>query len=95
MLMQAQNLLKGELIGLRVRITGSKNKNLIGLEGTIVDETKNMFMIQKNMEEKKIAKDQCVFEFTLENGEKISVEGKLLVARPEMRLKKTNVKKRV
>lgn len=92
----ANEFVRGELIGLEVLITDSKNKSLIGVQGKIVDETKNMFIIKtKDSEEKKIIKNQCTFEFTLDNREKVAVEGENLVARPEMRLKKTQTKKRV
>ena len=35
------NILRHELIGLKIRITKSENNTLIGLEGKIVNETKN------------------------------------------------------
>lgn len=82
------NLVKHELIGLEVEIIESKNKDQIGLKGTVTDETYNMIKIKTKQEEKSIPKNITVFKFTLPNGEKVKVDGKLLLARPEDRIKK-------
>ena len=42
-----KNLAKGELIGLNIEISKSKNKANIGIKGSIIDETKNMLIIKK------------------------------------------------
>ena len=71
-------LLKGELIGLNIKVLGTK------IEGSIVDETKNMLIIEHNHKKKKIIKNSNVFDF---NG--IKIDGKTLVGRAEERIKKT------
>ncbi|MBI5880863.1 ribonuclease P protein subunit [archaeon] len=38
--------------------------------------------------EKTVIKENCVFVFTLPNKQKVEVDGKLLVSRPEDRIKK-------
>jgi len=82
------NLVRHELIGLKVRIKNSTNESQIGLEGTVIDETYNMLRIETEKGEKSIAKNTSTFVFILPNGTKVEVDGKLLVARPEDRIKK-------
>ena len=79
-------LLDQEFIGLTIIITQSKNKTLVGLKGKIVDETKNTLTIEKKNKEKKLIKDQIVFEMKYKN-QRFQIDGKILVARPEDRLK--------
>ncbi len=84
----AKNIVRHELIGLRVKIVDSKNKSNVGEEGIVVDETRNTIIIEKNEKQKTFIKDQCVFSFELPSGEKVRVDGNLLVGRPEDRIKK-------
>ncbi|PIO00480.1 hypothetical protein COT72_02130 [archaeon CG10_big_fil_rev_8_21_14_0_10_43_11] len=84
-----ENVLKDELIGLHVEVVASKNKDQIGLKGRVVDETKNMLVIAQNSTEKKVYKAQTSFKFTLKDGQNVLVDGILLLARPEERIKKT------
>jgi len=83
-----EDLARHELIGLEVRIAGSTNKALEGLSGRVVDETRNMLIIETPKGEKSVAKQDCAFSFHLPSGEWVKVEGSLLVARPEDRIKK-------
>ncbi len=82
------NILTHELIGLKIRIIGSSSSSQVGLEGVIVDETRNMFVISLGSKEKKIFKAMSIFLFQLPNGKKISVDGALLLGRSEDRLKR-------
>lgn len=68
-------------------ILDSNNKNLIGMQGKIVDETKNMFTIKTNEGEKKLIKNNIKFEVITKEGI-MKIEGKKIVGRPEDRLKK-------
>jgi RNase P/RNase MRP subunit p29 len=54
--------LKGELIGLTIRITNSKNKTDIGKQGKIIDETKNMIFIERKKGIKKFIKKNISIE---------------------------------
>jgi len=38
-----ENIISHELIGLKTEIIDSSNKEILGLNGTIIDETKSMF----------------------------------------------------
>lgn len=79
------DFLRGEFIGKEVEIVDSKNKDLVGLKGRIVDETKNMFEIETRRGVKKVQKEICKFKFVKEG---IIVEGKIINFRPEDRLVK-------
>ncbi|MBW2979991.1 ribonuclease P protein subunit [Candidatus Woesearchaeota archaeon] len=79
--MDKAGLLKGELIGLNVKVLG---KNI---EGRIIDETKNMLMIEQDLKKKKIIKSSNEFEVEFKN-QKVKIDGKLLVGRCEERIKK-------
>ncbi len=76
-----------EIIGLKCKVVWSKNKDCIGIEGKIVDETRNTILIRTEKGIKRILKEICVFEFDLGNV-KVYIPGEILVGRPEERLKK-------
>lgn len=84
--MKAKRLIKGELIGLSVKVISSKNPANKGLQGKVVDETKNTLLIKTVKGKKRIIKQNCVFEFGL-GRERVRVEGKILAKRPEDRIK--------
>ena len=84
--MSNADYLKKELIGLPIEVLEAKNKSLIGIKGTIVDETKNTIKI-KNHTIKKIIKDQVVLKIKFHK-KTIKIDGKLLQKRPEERIKK-------
>lgn len=81
------NILRHELIGLKIEITDSKNKSLMGLKGKIVNETKNMIIIETENTIKKIIKKQIKMKLKLIN-KTIEIDGKKLVGTPENRIKK-------
>ncbi len=84
-----KNIVKHELIGLEAEVVESSNKNLVGIRGKVVDETRNMLVIfdkRKNME-KRVEKKISKFMFIV-SGKKVIVNGALLVARPEDRIRK-------
>jgi ribonuclease P protein subunit POP4 len=92
---KASNIIKHELIGLKAEITKSTNKNQIGITGEIVDETKNLLIIKTQDGLRQIAKEQATFKLGLPKNETVEVDGKLLVGRPESRIKKHIPKTRV
>ena len=83
-----KNLVHHELIGLECRVADSLNKKIIGLEGKVTDETRNTVTLEAGGKEKSFVKEQCTFSFTLPSGEKVRVDGRVLVGRPEDRIKK-------
>jgi ribonuclease P protein subunit POP4 len=87
------NLLHHELIGLKMEVEKSSNKSVIGLHGTVVDETRNMLVIEvedeyRKEKEKKISKAMNTLIFELDEGTKVRVRGDMLISRPEDRIKK-------
>lgn len=82
----AKNILNHEWIGLKVKIAESSDPKRKGMEGIVLDETKNTIVLEIKTEKKVAPKKECVFEFDL-NGEKIIVKGKDVMKRPEDRLK--------
>ncbi len=74
-------MVRGELIGLGVNVAG-KNIN-----GKIIDETKNSILIESKNGRKMIMKKNNQLEFILLD-ERIIIDGKQLVLRPEERIKK-------
>jgi len=81
-----ERLARSELIGLNVKIIESENHFNRGIKGKIIDETKNMFIVKTEKRNKKIIKNQCVFEFKLKE-KNIQLNGKSLIIRPEERIK--------
>lgn len=75
------------LIGKHVKILKSRNESQVGLSGVVVDETKNMIIIETGSGKKKIFKAQAVFLFSLPR-KSLRIEGKLIVGRLEDRVKK-------
>jgi ribonuclease P protein subunit POP4 len=82
------HILQNELIGLRVKVVKSLNPSCIGLSGKIIDETRNTFKILHNNDEKILIKRDCIFHFILPDKTIIEVDGKVLIGRPEDRVKK-------
>lgn len=81
-----KNIMSHELVGLGVQVVESTDKNKKGLKGIVVDETKNVLVIDNAGVEKKVPKKEAVFEFAL-GSEKAMVDGKKICFRPEDRVK--------
>ena len=77
-----------EFIGKKAKVVKSSNPDYVGISGRIVNETRNTFVIQKDDQRKIVIKDQAVFHFTLPDSTVVEIDGKILVGRPEERLKK-------
>ena len=81
--------MRHELVGLKVIIAQSSNPELMGIEGKVVNETKNTLVIEDvNGKEKTIPKGIATFHFTLPDGSNVKIKGKTIVSRPEDRIKK-------
>jgi len=72
-----------ELIGLKCRVISSENKYNIGIEGTIIKETKNFIIIDGKM----IKKKNSIFLITLPSNKKVLVQGNILLLKPVDRTK--------
>ncbi len=89
-----ENIIQHELIGLFARVVESKDPTFINVEGKIVDETqKTLLFLSKNGKIKRIPKAICIFYISLPDGITVKVDGKVLVGRPQDRIKKIPRKK--
>ncbi|MCK4439444.1 ribonuclease P protein component 1 [Candidatus Bathyarchaeota archaeon] len=82
------NIIRCEFIGTEARVAKSEHKDCVGISGKIIDETRNTFVILHKGKRKKIIKASAVFHFNFSDGTIAEIDGKLLVGRPEGRLKK-------
>ena len=130
-MISSKNIFYHELIGLELKVVDSSNPSLIGLSGTVIDETKKTLLIevpiktsdevskkafdkrnedmgldnlsngqdedfssnQQNhfnliYKEKLIQKDVSIFQFKVPDGTIVEIDGKILLNRPEDRIKK-------
>ncbi len=85
--MRPEDIVRHELIGLDIKVVRCANRLLVGLEGRVIDESRNMLVIETAKGEKSLPKGLCAFSF-LVSGKRVRVEGSLLVSRPEDRIKK-------
>lgn len=88
MIVTPKTLIHHCLIGLRVKIVQSSNSQYLNFEGKIIDETKNTLIFKINEKEKRIPKKNSIFKFYLTDTIAVEVNGKLLLGRPEERIKK-------
>ncbi|NDB63008.1 MAG: ribonuclease P protein subunit [Nitrososphaeria archaeon] len=75
--------LNSEFIGIHAQIIDSTNKQLVGLNGKIVNETQSMFTINTNNGAKMIPKRHSSWKFANEQ----VINGDLIAKRPEDRIK--------
>lgn len=130
-MISSKNIFYHELIGLELKVVDSSNPSMIGLSGTVIDETKKTLLIevpiktsdevskkafdkgsddmgldelsagqdedfssnQQNhfnlvYKEKLIQKDVSIFQFKVPDGTIVEIDGKILLNRPEDRIKK-------
>ncbi len=81
----ADNISRHEFIGLNTQITKSSNQQVIGLNGTIINETKSMFTINTEKGLKNIPKSASDWKFLVANKEMI-VKGSKIAKRPFERI---------
>ena len=75
------NITSHEFIGMHTKITNSTNKQVIGLNGRIIDETKSMFTINTKKGTKMIAKSNNSWRFSIDN-KNVVVDGSKITKRP-------------
>jgi len=85
--MKEKKLARDELIGRTVTIKNCSDPKWENITGTILDETKNMFLLKVDEGQKKISKKIAKFQFIID-GEKIIIDGSKILYRPEDRIKK-------
>jgi ribonuclease P protein subunit POP4 len=80
------NLRKHELIGLQVEVLRAPDPGQAHMAGRVVDETRNLLVIEAGGVERRIPKQGARFRFQIQGG--IEVEGDEIRFRPEDRIKK-------
>jgi ribonuclease P protein subunit POP4 len=84
----APSLLQHEFIGLKAEIVWSTNPSQVGIRGKVLDETQKTLTILHEGKQKIIAKETSTFHFKLLDGTILEIDGKILLGRPEDRVKK-------
>jgi ribonuclease P protein subunit POP4 len=85
--LNTKNIYGHELIGLKVAIEIKSCHNPSAINGIIIDETKNMFIIMNKSGKIKIPKKEIKLNLTLPSQYKLTLDGKKLINRPEDRIK--------
>jgi len=75
-------MITNELVGRQATVVKATNKDLVGLTGTVIDETKETLRIRTDRGEKTLIKEQVTLEV-----DGVHISGELLTARPEKRTK--------
>ncbi len=83
------DIINGEFIGTSGRVAESRHPDYVGINGKVVDESKNTLTIMQGGKAKKVVKEAAVFQFQFSGEAIVEIDGKLLVGRPEDRLKKS------
>jgi len=84
-----KNIFRHELVGLGVEVVKSTHNGFTGIKGEVVDETKNTIKVEDVKGcEKIIPKNVATFRFTLPDNAVVEIDGRIIVARPEDRIKK-------
>ena len=81
-------IVQQELIGLNVKVVKSYHAGYVGIEGEVLDETRNTLLILHKNKKKSVIKNTSVFDFTMQDGTIVEIDGKAIIGRPEVRVKK-------
>ena len=79
------NISSHEFIGMHTEIIQSTNSQVIGLNGTIENETKSMFQLNTEKGIKNISKTNNHWRFSIDN-QTVIVDGNSISKRPEDRI---------
>ena len=66
----------------------SPNLSELGIEGRVIDETRNMLVIRTRRGDVELPKEKRLFLFRLPGGRRVIVLGDRIVGRPEERVKR-------
>jgi len=83
------DIIRYEFIGTEGKVAESPHEEYVGISGRVIGESKNTFTFQSGGKSKRIIKESAIFTFKFDDGTTVKIDGKLLVGRPEDRLKKT------
>ena len=83
------DVIRCEFIGTNAEVHRSSHIESVGISGRVVDETRNTFSILQERKRKIVMKQSNVFRFRFPDDTVVEIDGKILVGRPEDRLKKS------
>jgi ribonuclease P protein subunit POP4 len=91
-----QRMIAADYHGCLIRVVQAKNQSLIGKEGIIIQETRNMFIIVEKSKNRRCAilKKDCLFSMDINVGDKertVFVSGAAISVRPEQRGQKRSM----
>ena len=81
-----ENICGHELIGLKAKVAGSTDAGRMEISGKVIDESKNVIVIETKRGVKKVPKAEAEFEFAL-GKDRTRINGREICYRPEDRTK--------
>jgi ribonuclease P protein subunit POP4 len=85
-MISSQNVIRHELVGLDVLVSGAANPIHRALTGRIIDETKNLLVIETSTGIKRIPKTHSRFQLRLPSSELVEIDGSVMALAPEKRI---------
>jgi ribonuclease P protein subunit POP4 len=82
------DVVRFEFIGRHAEVAKITHSSDISVSGTVVDETRNTFTVLARGKRKAVIKESAIFRFELPDHSMVEIDGRLLVGRPEDRLKR-------
>ena len=83
------DIIRHEFIGVEGEVAKSPHQDFVKVRGKVVGETRNTFVFQSESRRRSVIKESAIFNFKFDDGSIVQIDGKLLVGRPEDRLKKS------
>ena len=83
------DVIRYEFIGAEGKVAQSPHEDYVGVGGKVVGETRNTFIFLNEGQRRSVIKESVVFNFKFDDGTIVQIDGKLLMGRPEDRLKKS------
>ena len=81
-------IVQQEFIGLNAKVARSSHPGYVGIEGRVLNETRNTITILHKNEKKVVVKSTTIFNFIMPDGTIVEIDGKAIIGRPEDRIKK-------
>jgi len=81
-------IVQQEFIGLNAKVAKSLHPGYVGIEGRVLNETRNTITILHKNKKKVVVKNTVVFNFIMPDGTIVEIDGKAIIGRPEDRIKK-------
>lgn len=85
-MISSQNVIRHELIGLDVLVSGAANPLHRGISGRIIDETRNMLVIRTPQGILRIEKMHSTFRVHLPDHTLVEINGSAMILAPEKRI---------